>query len=346
MYSKLILYVALALSISFLCSLLESIILSVSHAFVMAKIKKHPHAGKILKKHKDHIDRPLSAILTMNTIANTLGAAGVGAEVNHLWGNQAFAIASIILTVAILVFSEVIPKTIGAVYWKRLALPAGYVIQFMVSILGIPVALLEAISRLISRNRSRIYFSREEMMAAAELGEDQGTLHMNETRIIHNILCLRNIRVKDILTPRSVLLAFQKDKTIMEIVKFNSPIRFSRIPVYGKNLDDITGLVHRYKILQAYYEGRGNHSVATLARDIHAIPDTKSVADTLDEFIKRRDHMFLVIDEYGGTAGIITLEDAIETLLGVEIVDEFDTVEDMRKYALTQWQIRQKQRRE
>ncbi|MCK5271284.1 MAG: CBS domain-containing protein, partial [Sedimentisphaerales bacterium] len=185
--------------------------------------------------------------------------------------------------------------------------------------------------------------SRDEMMAAVQIGQTDGILHTQESLIIQNMLRLRNIRVKDILTPRRVMLAFQKDTTIAEALEKHNPVRFSRIPVYGRDYDDIIGLVLRYKLMQLLADGKGHLTLAATTSPIHAIPDTKSVAATMDEFIKRREHIFLVVDEHGGTAGIITLEDAIETLLGVEIVDEFDTVEDMRKWALQQWEKRKRQ---
>ena len=170
-------------------------------------------------------------------------------------------------------------------------------------------------------------------MAVAELGKLEGSLLKQETRLIQNILRLHKIHTRDILTPRSVLLAFQQDITIQEALYKHSPIRFSRIPIYGKDLDDLTGVVHRYELVRINAEGKGKLKLSEIAKPIHAIPDSKTVASVLDEFLRRQEQIFLVVDEYGGTAGIITLEDAIETLLGVEIVDEFDTVEDMRKLA-------------
>ncbi|MCF7957457.1 MAG: hemolysin family protein [Phycisphaerae bacterium] len=340
----LILYFSLALGVSFMCSLLEAVILSVSPAYINILEKNRPRAGKILKNLKENIDRPLSAILTLNTVAHTIGAAGVGAEVLKAY-NGYTALASAILTVLILVFSEIIPKSLGAGYWKKIAPMSGYTIFGLVKILKWPVIVLERISKLVAPKVEKVKVSREEIMATAEIGQHEGTLHSQETRAIQNILCLRNIRAKDVLTPRSVLMAFQRNKTIADVVKDHSPIRFSRIPVYGKNLDNISGFIHRYKVLQAYSEGLGHKKLHELAMPIHAVPNTKSVSGVLDEFIKRREQLFLVVDEYGGTAGIITLEDVIETLLGVEIVDEFDTVEDMRKYALSQWEKRKRKRK-
>jgi len=342
--ARLILYFALALGTSFSCSLLEAVMLSVPLAYVNALEKGNSLAGRLLKRLKHNIDRPLSAILTLNTIANTAGAAVVGAQALRVWGDKYVALTSGVLTLLILVFSEVIPKTLGALYCKSLAPMASYVIYGLIYVLYPVVFVLELILNMFSYKGTRGHISREEMMATAELGLDHGSLLSQENRVIQNLLCLKNIRAKDILTPRSVLLAFQQNRSIADIVSTNTPVPFSRIPLYDKDLDDITGFVLRYKILQAFSQGHGSDELRTLAVNIHAIPDTKSVADTLDEFIKRREHIFLVVDEYGGTAGIITMEDTIESLLGVEIVDEFDTIEDMRKYAITQYQRQKKDR--
>jgi CBS domain containing-hemolysin-like protein len=337
----LLFYLFLALGVSFLCSLLEAVILSVTHGHIEAQRKKGHRSGQILKELKDKINRPLAAILTLNTIANTMGAAGVGAQVLKLYINwkpdghagTVVAVASGLLTLMILVLSEIIPKTTGAIYWKRLAPAAAYIIRAMILVLYPMVLMLEIISQAIAGRRYQQKVCRDEMMAVAALGKKEGTLLTQETQVIQNLLKLDKILVRDILTPRNVLLALQKDKTVQEIVDKHSPLRFSRIPVYGKDLDDITAVVLRYRMLQAYAQGQGAMKLTELGKEIHAIPETKSVAGVLDEFIRRREHIFLVVDEYGGTAGIITLEDAIETLLGVEIVDEYDTVDDMRKLA-------------
>ncbi len=339
----LILYFALALSLSFLCSLLEAVLLSVTHAYVGTLQIKKPKSGHLLKTLKDRIDRPLAAILTLNTVSHTIGAAGVGAQVQVIFDQTwALSAASVLLTLAILIFSEIIPKTLGAVHWRKLAPAAAYITWAIIWPLSWVVYLLELISRMISPKIKHLHFSRDEMLAAVEIGHIEGTLLPQESRIIRNLFLLQNIRAKDILTPRSVLLALQKDKTVSEALERNNPIRFSRIPVYGKDLDDIYGLVHRHQIMQAFSKGQADLKLESISAPVYAIPETKPVADVLDEFIKRREHLFLVVDEYGGTSGIITLEDTIETLLGVEIVDEFDTVEDMRKWAKQRWERRKK----
>jgi len=349
----LLFYLSLALGVSFICSLLEAVILSVTHGYIRSLVQKGRRSGKLLQDLKDRIDRPLAAILTLNTVAHTVGAAGVGAQVLTMYTNrygeghtgEVVAVASAVLTFLILVFSEIIPKTLGAVYWKSMAPVAGYGVKGLIVAIYPLVVTFEMLSKLISGKRYQPKISRDEMAAAAEIGKAEGTLQLQETRVIQNLLRLNKIRAKDVLTPRSVLLAYQKEKTVQETVDKHSPIRFSRIPVYGKDLDDITGFVNRYKVLRAYAEGERQAKLKKLSVPIHVVPETKSLASILDEFIRRREQSFLVVDEYGGTSGIITLEDVIETLLGVEIVDEFDTVEDMRKLA-TQIGERRKESRE
>ena len=340
----LFLFLSLALSISFLCSLLESVILSVSQAYIALLIKEGKKSGRLLKEMKKTIDHPLAVILTLNTIANTIGAAGVGAQTYRLWGSKWVAVSSATLTILILVFSEIIPKTIGADHWKKLAPVSAYLLRGLIVVLYPAVIALEAISSFVSPGIGHNKITREEMMALADIGENEGILLKKEALIIQNLLLLNTIRTENILTPRSVILAFQKDKTIGEVIAEHSQIRFSRIPVYGKTRDDITGVVFTNDLLEAYYTGRENENIESLVKPLFAVPESKSITDLLDEFINRREHMFLVVDEYGGTAGIVTLEDAIETLLGVEIVDEVDSIEDMQKFALEQWKRRRKGR--
>jgi len=342
----LILYLLLALGLSFLCSLLESVILSVTKPHIDLLIKKNKRGAQLLKDLKSNVDQPLAAILTLNTIAHTVGAAGVGAEVLYLYGNEWVAVASGILTFMILVFSEIIPKTIGAAFWKRLAVPSAFITKFLIYITYPFVVLLRFISNLITpKKKMDETMTREEMIVAAETGVKEGILAEKEQRIIKNLLRLNAILASDVMTPRSVVFSLQKDMTVGEVLRKKSPIFFSRIPVYDKNIDNIIGLVLRFKIIEASSKDNHHIKMSELLLPIHTVSETTPVAQILDEFIKRREHLFLVNDDLGGTAGIITLEDVIETLLGVEIVDEFDSVEDMRKFALEQWENRKKSRK-
>lgn len=342
--SVLLLYLSFALIISFLCSLLESVILSVTHAYIALLIKRKHRSGRMLKEMKKNINHSLAAILTLNTIANVVGATGVGAQSYQLFGKEWVAVASGTLTLLILVCSEIIPKTLGVVYWKKLAPEAAYLIKILTVITFPIVIILEAISNFITRKGHLVKITRDEIKVLAEIGASEGILIEKESRIIKNLLLLNEMRVEDILTPRAVIFAFQKDQTVEEVITKNSPIPFSRISIFNKGLDDIIGFVHQKELLEEYYTGNKNKKLEELVNPIYAVPESKPIADLLDEFISRREHIFLVIDEYGGTAGIVTLEDAIETLLGVEIVDEFDSVEDMRALALEKWKSRRKKR--
>lgn len=323
---------------------MEAIILSVSHSYIGVMVKRGKRSGVILRNLKRKVDYPLGAILTFNTVANTVGAAAVGAQAYQVFGSQWTAVVSAILTVSILVFSEVLPKTLGAVYWKRLAPFASYAISGMI-ILAYPVVrLLEALSRSISRQAAHSQISREEIIVLAETAAHDGILLKKEAQIIENLLLMSEIRTADILTPRSVIDALQKDQTVAEAMAMEPTIRFTRIPVYNRGLDDVIGLVLHDRLLEAFYTGRSDTRIEALMGPIYAVPESKPIADLFEEFIRRREHLFEVVDEYGGTAGIVTLEDVLETLLGVEIVDEFDSVADMRAYAVEKWRTRRRER--
>ena len=331
--ATLFLYFFLALGISFLCSLLESVLLSMSRSFISILSKKNPASGKSLEKLKDNISRPLAAILSLNTIANTVGAAGVGAVTYNLLGSKWVAIMSGILTLSILIFSEIIPKTIGAHYWKKLAIPSSYMIRVLIVIMYPFVVMLEVLSNWLKPDEKQDIVTKEDVIAMAEIGEDEGTIEEDESTIIENLLRLDNITAEEVLTPRSVVYALQKDLTVRQALDEYDNIIFSRIPVYDKDLDEITGLVRRDNLLNSKAEDQFDVTMEELSEPVHIVNEKESVGSILDEFVHRREHLFIVKDEFGQFVGIITLEDAIETLLGVEIVDETDSVVDMRKLA-------------
>ena len=318
----------LALGASFLCSLLEAVLLSVTHSYVNVRIRKGRRTGLILKKLKDNLDRPLSAILTLNTVAHTVGAAVIGAQVLKLYGDRYVALASAILTVLILVLSEIIPKTIGAAYWRQFAKFAAYTIQLLIFLTYPLVVIFEKFSRLFSKEKFHPKITREEIISVAEIGEHEGTLQEKETRVIRNLLQLNSVLAREVMTPTKVIFTLQKDQKVGEVVDLLDTTFFSRIPIYDKGIDDVVGLVFRQKIFQAASDHEDARAVESLMTEIHAVYESDSVATVLDLFIKRREHLFLVKNRHEKTTGIITLEDAIETLLGVEIADEADEVED------------------
>jgi CBS domain containing-hemolysin-like protein len=339
----LLLFISVLL-ISFLTSLIEGVFLSVTPSYVALAVQQKRRSGLLLEHLKENIDRPIAAILTMNTISNTLGAAAIGALIQREYGDKIVTIASIVLTFCILIFSEILPKIIGATYWKSLAPFTAYTIQLIIFLLFPIVRLSELLGKLFSRPDTASV-TREEMAAAAELGVEEGTLRQKESNIIRNLLMLNSMFVSDIMTPRSVMFALEADETVESVATKYRPLRFSRIPVYEGNLDNIIGMTHRYKILEALSSDHHKMQMREIISPINAVPERMSVAAVIDLFVKRKEHLALAVDEYGIVTGIVTLEDAIETLLGVEIVDEFDNITDMRQYALEQWQIRKNQLR-
>ena len=335
--SRLFFYFFAVLGISFLCSLLESFILSVTHAHISLVSKDRPALGKKLSHFKENINQPLSAILSLNTIANTIGAASVGAITLVEFGSNWVAIMSGILTLCILIFSEIIPKTVGALYWKKILVPATFAVQVLIIMTYPLVVFLEFLSKWLTKAENEDKVSREEVIAMAELGEDEGTIEESESTVIENVLMLDDILVEEVLTPRSVIFAVNKTNSVREVLDKYNDIEFSRIPVYEDGLDNIIGIVRRHVLLKSKAEDQFDVTMGELAKPIHAVEENDSVGDVLDEFVKRREHLFMVKDQFGQVAGLVTLEDAIETLLGVEIVDETDSVVDMRKLALDNW---------
>lgn len=306
-----------------------------SPTYINVLMKKHPISGKLLNKLKENINRPLAAILSLNTISHTVGAAGVGAVTYDILGSKWVAIMSGILTLSILIFSEIFPKTIGSHYWKRLAVSSGYIIRGLIIIMYPFVILLEVLSNWLKPDVRQDIVTKEDVIAMAEIGEDEGTIEEDESTIIENLLRLDNITAEEVLTPRSVVYALQKDLTVREALDEYDNIIFSRIPVYNKDLDEITGLVRRDNLLNSKAEDKFDVTMDALSNPVHVVQEKDSVGTILDEFVRRREHLFIVKDEFGQFVGIITLEDAIETLLGVEIVDETDSVVDMRKLAVS-----------
>jgi CBS domain containing-hemolysin-like protein len=303
-------------------------------------VKTNPKQGKMLQKLKDDINRPLAAILTLNTISHTLGAAGMGAQVLYLYGSGAVAIASAVLTFCILVFSEILPKTIGAYFCRSLAIPSAYLIRFLMVIAFPFVWLSNTLSKSISSKEDKV--SREEIAAMAEMGEDEGSIDEQESDIIENLFRLKEIQIEDILTPRSVIYAFEDTQTVGKIMDSTEDIIFSRIPVFNDNIDNIIGMVYKDNLLETMADDYFEKTMSELIEPVEQVYEKESVETVLNKFIKNRSHMFIVKDEFGGTTGIVTLEDCIETLLGVEIMDESDEVADMRKLAKDQQRQKRK----
>lgn len=336
-------YLAIAIGVSFLCSILEAVLLSVTPSFAEKILSDRPRAGGMLSQVKERLDESLSSILILNTFAHTMGAAGVGAQALQVFGQKWETLIAVLLTLAILYFSEIIPKTLGATFWRQLAIPSAFVIAWLVKLVYPLVWISTRLTRLFSGNKGQ-EITREEIIALASLGLRDGTLMSQENEYLANILKLREIRTEEVLTPRSVVHMLHQNLTVTEALDQAETRRFSRIPIFGEGIDDIKGKVLRADLFEAERDGQGSAPIKQFAKKIVRVSEKLPVQQLLDLFIKNRAHLFLVEDEFGQTAGIVTLEDAIETLLGREILDERDTVADMQ--ALARGKYRQRLRAE
>lgn len=329
----LVIYLLLALAFSFLCSLLEAVLLSVPPSHVAVLVERSTVTGKRLQRMKEDIDKPLAAILTLNTFAHTLGAAGVGAEAALLWGDAWVGLVSFVVTLLILVFSEIIPKTLGAVHAKRLAPLAVWIIHYLILILWPAVVACNRISLMVTGRKQTVpRLSRGEIQSVAGMALNEGVIDQTEAMILRNLIALREVAIERVLTPRTVVYTLQADQTVGEVAQAEPP-PFSRIPIVGSSLDDPKGVIHRREIFNAVAEGKSQSTLGELARPLHVVPEVARLPVVLKQFIDRREHLFLVVDEFGGSVGIVTLEDVIESLLGVQIIDETDGVEDMQQLA-------------
>ncbi len=331
--SYLILFFVLSVSISFLCSVLESVLLSTQMSFVSLLEKESPKTGKLLRSHKENINVSIASILILNTIANTLGAAAVGAQASKIFGDDAVMYVSVVLTFAILYISEIIPKTIGAIYWKPLAPISAHIIKFFIFITYPIILTTLFITNKISSGNEEIKITKDELLESMLISEDEGVIDEKESDYIENVLKLDEVKVSDILTPRSVVFALEEHLTIKEVISTQDDIfNFSRIPIYNNTIDNVTGII---LTKQLFRESLKDDSVnlAKIKKDIFAINENIPVAKALDLFIRKKEHMFLVTDSYDQTEGIVTLEDCVETILGIEIVDESDKTDDMRELA-------------
>jgi len=341
----LLLYFALAVGISFICSVLEAVLLSVNMSYISVLEKEKPQIGKLLRIHKTNISKSIASILILNTIAHTIGAAAVGAQAAILFGNDAVVIISIIMTFAILFLSEIIPKTIGAIYWKQLAPFSAQIIRLLIWI-TYPIILttLFITDKISKGNKDANILTKDELLESMLLSEDDGVIDEKESDFIENILKLDEMKIADVLTPRSVVFALDETRTLKDIVSSENDIfNFSRIPVYKDSIEDVTGIVLTKKIFQQALKDDST-TLASIKKDIFSINENIPVSKALDLFISKKDHMFLVMDNYDQTEGIITLEDCVETILGVEIMDESDRNEDMRELAKLKMKQKRKER--
>ncbi|MCC9604144.1 hemolysin family protein [Stieleria sp. JC731] len=338
----LIVYLCVAIGFSFYCSIAEAVLLSITPSFIATLAQKNAKDAERLKKLKDNVDRPLAAILSLNTIAHTIGAAGVGAQAAVALKNVPLAFVSALLTLLILVFSEIIPKTLGALYWRSLGPFIAKTVGYLILILYPLVWLSERLTKLLSGGKGHHTLTRDELGAMAEIGAEQGVLEEHESRLFRSLMQFPEITAADIMTPRVVVIAFSESETVGEIMSQQPDLFVSRIPIYKDNLDHVTGFIMRSELLLAAAKDEDDVPLRQLRRDIIAVDMETSAKEAFDQLVEQRQHIAIVTDQYGSTQGIVTLEDVIETLLGMEIVDEHDKNIDMQKVARKRWKQRAK----
>ena len=340
MYALLVLFFLISIVFSFLCSLWEAVLLSISPSFAERHVQAGDAIGARLVAFKADVDRPLAAILTLNTIAHTVGAIGVGQQATAIWADShpwiTGVVVPVVMTLAILVLSEIIPKTVGAVYWQGLAAFTVRSLSVLLTILAPFVWMSRGITGLLKRGESAPILSRHDFTAMAEIGAREGVLDETERRMLASLLSFRTVEARDVMTPRTVVAGLDEEETLAA-VQASGRLRFSRLPTHqAGSKDRITGFVLRTDVLTALVAGRGGEPVRTLRRDVLTVPEDYPIVQLMQALTERKEHIALVLDEFGGMAGIVTLEDAIETLIGMEIVDETDEAVDMRALARRQ----------
>ena len=343
----LIFYATISIFFSFLCSILEAVLLSVTPTFINVKKNEGKDYALTLETLKKDVDKPLIAILTVNTIAHTVGAILVGVQAEKVFGNgdNSILIVSAIMTLLILVLSEIIPKTIGATYWKKLANFTSKALNFLIFPLKWTGLLwvLQLTTKLIGgRGHHGSVFSREGFLAMTDIAHEEGVFHESESKVIKNLLTFKDVMAKDIMTPRTVLKTENEETTVETFFTNNQNLRFSRIPVFKDNPDNITGLVLKDDVYKEMANGNGDKKLVEVKRNIIIVNRNMPIPKLFEELVASKNHMSLVVDEYGSVSGIVTMEDVIETLLGLEIMDESDNVSDLQMLARKSWETRAK----
>ncbi|MEM1339319.1 MAG: CNNM domain-containing protein [Bacteroidota bacterium] len=358
----LIFYAVISIFFSFLCSILEAVLLSITPTFINVKKQEGKAYAAELEQLKKDVDKPLIAILTLNTIAHTVGAILVGVQAKaayaELFGTTTrtlfgleftedlmVGVVSTVMTILILVASEIIPKTIGATYWKQLANFTSKALNAMVFFMkwtGL-LWLLQLFTRLIGKKGAHgSVLSREDFTAMTDIAEEEGVFEESESKVIRNLLTFDEIEAKDIMTPRTVMKIASEETTIQEFFEANRPLRFSRIPIFKDRADNITGFILKDEMLEAIINQEGNNPLASIRREILVTSRSKPIPELFEKFVEKKEHVSLVVDEYGSVSGLVTMEDVIETLLGLEIMDESDNVEDLQVLARKNWETRAK----
>lgn len=342
----LILFAVLSIFFSFMCSILEAALLSITPSYIKIKKKEGKQYADILASLKQDIDKPLIAILTINTISHTVGAILVGVQAEKTFGDggNAVGIVSALMTIAILILSEIIPKTIGATYWQSLGNFTAKSLQLMIFPLkytGI-LWLLMLTTKLIGKSAHVSSMSREEFAAITDAAEEEGVFEESETTVIKNLLVFKSVEAKDVMTPFSVAITEDESLTLKEFHQTHKNLKFSRIPVYEGKSNNISGFILKDDVLEEVIDEKGHQALSEIKRDILVTKDNTPIPELFEIFVQKRAHISMIVDEYGNTTGIVTMEDIIETLLGLEIMDESDSVEDMQMLARKNWERRAK----
>ena len=345
MISLLLLFFSVAIVTSFLCSLWEAVLLSITPSYAQIQLQKGTQLGRRLQAFKEDIDRPLAAILTLNTIAHTVGAIGVGDQAAKIWADAHPLITGLlvpaVMTLAILVLSELIPKTLGANYWQQFAPLTARSLTWLVRLLGPLVWFSQRITSKLKKKEVGSAFSRSDFVAMADIGAQHGIFKEQESEIITNLLKFRSVRARDVMTPRTVVRSSRSTETLGEFFAKNREQRFSRIPLYeNESRDQVIGYVLKDQVLASIVDGHTERPLESLKREIIAVPEDYPILELFNRFLSAHEQIALVVDEFGGTDGIVTMEDVIETLLGIEIVDESDRTVDMQVLARRSWERR------
>jgi len=345
----LIIYAAISICFSFLCSIWEAVLLSITPSFVNTELQKGSSLGRSLNRFKEDIDRPLSAILTLNTIAHTLGAIGVGAAATKVfadWDPIGFLtwdmIVAVVMTLLILFLSEIIPKTIGANNWKSLTPFTVKSLSFLLTALAPLIWVSQWITKSFKKDKEKSVLTRTDFLALADVAKTGGALAESESSIITNLLGMDTLKVQDVMTPRTVMQMIDENTTMGEYYKEFQPMRFSRIPIFSDKPDEVTGVVLKDDILTHMIEGNKEEKLSSIKREVKMINQDKSLKELFDFLTNESSHLAIVHDNYGSVTGIVTMEDLLETILGMEIVDESDNIADLQQYARKSWEDRAK----
>jgi len=336
----LIVYLIIAIGFSFFCSIAEAVLLSITPSYLAERKNDPTKSAQRIVRLKEDIDRPLAAILSLNTIAHTVGAAGVGAQATRVFNDQYVGVTSAVLTLLILVFSEIIPKTIGALHWRRLADTTAILVHGLIMFMLPLVVLSEFLTRLLSRGEKKTLITRAEIAAMADLGTQEGLLRSRESRILQNLLSLDSILVEHVMTPRTVVIALEESRTLADVAEELKNVPVSRLPIFRERRDHVTGFVLKSDLLTALASGQADEPLTKFSRELRAVRESDKIAAVFDLLLTQRAHIALVTDDFGGMEGIVTLEDVVETLLGLEIVDEHDQETNMQQHAREKWRQR------